>query len=193
MKNLEEEFNPEWDYVIEMASIGKPILNKIHYHIVLHGTYAGDREKPHIHIYLKEDKRPFSKFNFEIALDEILCCDEINLITMRDKSKHINIKNINKCSWDGYIYMRLKNDFENWLFSNPELREDFKDNLDAIIYFYNQESYSTNNSNPLLEYIKSKGMKIQNKFRKYFSEYDINKYTYVLTIENIKTIFKYKQ
>ena len=172
---LEEKFNPEWDYVIEMASIGKPILNKIHYHIALHGTYAGDRERPHIHIYLYGDKRPFSKFNFEIALDEILCYDEINLITMRDKSKHIDLKNRSKCSWDGY--MRLKDDFEDWLFSNPELRGDFIDNLDAIIYFYNQESYSTNNSNPLLEYIKSKGMKIQNKFRKYFSEDDINKYT----------------
>ena len=144
-------------------------------YIALHGTYAGNREKPHIHIYLTGDKRPFSKFNFEIALDEILCYDEINLITMRDKSKHLNIKNRNKCSWDGY--MRLKDDFEDWLFSAPELRGDFIDNLDAIIYFYNQESYSTNNSNPLLEYIKSKGMKIQDKFRKYFSEDDINKYT----------------
>ena len=173
---IEEEFNPEWDYVIEMASIGRPILNKIHYHIVLHGTYAGDRERPHIHIYLKEDKRPFSKFNFEIALDEILCYDEINLITMRDKSKHIDIKNRNKCSWDGYF--KLRDDFEDWLFSdNVEIRGGFKDNLDAIIYFYNQECDNTNNSNPLLEYIKNKGMKIQNKFINYFSEDDINKYT----------------
>ena len=174
MKNLEEEFNPEWDYVIEMASIGRPILNKISYHIALHGTYAGDRENPHIHIYLKDDKRPFSKFNFEIALDEILCYDEINIITMRDKSKHIDIKNRNKCSWDGYF--KLRDDFKDWLFSTPELRGDFIDNLDAIIYFYNQESCGTNNSNPLLEYIKNKGMKIQNKFRNYFSEDDINKY-----------------
>ena len=57
-----------------------------------------------------------------------------------------------------------------------EIRGGFKDNLDAIIYWYNQESDSTNNSNPLLEYIKSKGMKIQNKFKNYFSEDDINKY-----------------
>ena len=174
MKNLEEDFNPEWDYVIEMASIWKPILDKIHYHIALHGTYAGDREKPHIHIYLKEDKRPFSKFNFEIALDEILCYNEINLITMRDKSKHIDIKNRNKCSWDGYF--KLRDDFKDWLFSTPELRGDFKDNLDVIIYFYNQECDNTNNSNPLLEYIKNKGMKIQNKFKNYFSEDDISKY-----------------
>ena len=171
---IEEEFNPEWDYVIEMASIGRPILNKIHYHIVLHGTYAGDRERPHIHIYLKEDKRPFSKFNFEIALDEILCYDEINLITMRDKSKHIYLKNRNKCSWDGYF--KLRDDFEDWLFSTSELRGDFIDNLDAIIYFYNQESGGTKNSNPLLEYIKNKGMKILKKNEKYFSEEDKLKY-----------------
>lgn len=168
---LEEDFNPEWDYVIEMVSIGRPILNKIHYHI----TVEGDRERPHIHIYLNGDKRPFSKFNFEIALDEILCYDEINLIRMRDKSKNINVKRRNKCSWG--CYSKLKTDFEDWLFSdNVEIRGGFKDNLDAIIYFYNHESGDTENSNPLLEYIKRKGMKIKNKFRNYFSDYDINKY-----------------
>lgn len=172
---LNEKFNPKWDYVIEMASIGRPILNKTHYHIALHGTDAGDRQRPHIHIYLNGDKRPFSKFNFEIALDDILCYDEINLIRMKDKSKHIDLKNRNKCSWDGYL--NLRDDFEDWLFNTPELRGDFIDNLDAIIYFYNNECGSTENSNPLLEYIKGKGMKIQNKFRKYFSKDDINKYT----------------
>ena len=167
---LEEDFNPKWDYVIDMASIGRPILNKISYHIALHGTYAGDRENPHIHIYLKDDKRPFSKFNFEIALDEILCYGEINLLRMRDKSKHIDFKNRSKCSWDGYE--GLKNDFGDWLFSKDvEIRGGFKDNLDAIIYFYNWESGGTRNSNPLLEYLKRKGMKIQNKFRNYFDLY----------------------
>lgn len=28
MKNLEEDFNPRWDYVIDMASIGMKIQNK---------------------------------------------------------------------------------------------------------------------------------------------------------------------
>ena len=175
MEYVEEKFNPEQDYVIEMASIGYPVLNKTNHLIALHGTNAGDRQRPHVHIYLTGDKRPFSKFNFEIALDEILCYDEINLLRMRDKSKRIDFKNRNKCSWDGY--MILKDDFEDWLFSKDvEIRGDFIDNLDAIIYWYNQESDSTNNSNPLLEYIKNKGMKIQDKFRKYFSEEDINKY-----------------
>ena len=159
---LEEDFNPKWDYAIEMASIGRPILNKTYYHIALHGTDAGDRQRPHIHIYLKEDKRPFSKFNFEIALDEILCYDEINLITMRDKSKHIDFKNRSKCSWDGYT--RLKNDFEYWLFSdNVEIRGGFKDNLDAIIYFYNEE----NHHKTLWDYIEEHGLQILDKFKHY--------------------------
>ena len=36
------------------------------------------------------------------------------------------------------VYLKLRDDFEDWLFSNNvEIRGDFKDNLDAIIYFYN--------------------------------------------------------
>ena len=34
----------------------KSILNKIFYHIALYGTDAGDRQRPHIHIYLDGDK-----------------------------------------------------------------------------------------------------------------------------------------
>lgn len=170
-----EEFNPEWDYVIEMASIDRPILNKTHYHIALHGTDAGDRERPHIHIYLDGDRRPFSKFNFEIALDELLCYDEINLITMRDKSNNIDIKNRSKCSWNKYY--KLRDDFEDWLFSNSSKRGDFIDNLDAIIYFYNEESGGLRNGvNPLLKYLHSKGMKILDKYKKYFSTEDLINY-----------------
>lgn len=174
---LEDKFNNDWDYVIEMASIGYPILNRNSHYIALHGKNAGDRERPHIHIYLNGDKRPFSKFNFEIALDEILCYDEINIIRMKDKSKNIDITNRNKCSWKGYN--KLRNDFEDWLFNDKvEIKGEWIDNLDAIIYFYNQESGGTKNSNPLLEYIKQKGMKIDNKFYKYFSEEDKSKYKY---------------
>ena len=146
---INEKFNSDWDYVIEMASIGYPILNKTNHYIALHGKNAGDRERPHIHIYLENDKRPFNKFNFEIALDEILCYDEINLIRMKDISKKIDYTDRQKCSWDGYT--KLYNDFEDWLFSsNVEIRGDYIDNLDAIIYFYNQESGGTKNKNPLL-------------------------------------------
>ena len=174
-KYINEKFDDSWDYVIEMASIGYPILNKTNHYIALHGTNAGDRERPHIHIYLQNDKRPFNKFNFEIALDEILCYDEINLIRMKDEKRHIDFKNRNKCSWNSYG--KLKNDFEEWLYSDEvELRGDYIDNLDAIIYFYNQESGGVKDKNPLLEYIKVHGMKIIDKYKKYFSEDDLIKY-----------------
>lgn len=77
-------------------------------------------------------------------------------------------------SWNGYE--ELRDDFGDWLFSTPELRGGFKDNLAAIIYSYNQESGGTRKSNPLLEYLKDKEMKIKSKFINYFSEDDINKY-----------------
>lgn len=167
---------PSEKKIYEMATIGAPILNKEHHLIAIHGTNASDRERPHIHIYLNNDKMPFNKFNFEIALDEILCYDEINLIKMRDQKNHKLINNRNKCSWNGYN--KLKNDFEDWLFGECKKRGDFIDNLDAIIYTYNEESTNMgDNINPLLEYIKEHGMKILNKFKKYFSEEDIsNKY-----------------
>ncbi len=169
-KYIDEQFNPEWDYAIEIASIGYPILNKQNHYITLHGTHAGDRERPHLHIYLENDNRPFNKFNFEIALDEILCYDEINLIRMKDEKKKIDIRNRTKCSWNGYN--KLKDDFEDWLYSNNvDIRGDFKDNLDACIYFYNQES-GKSEKNPLLKYIQNHGMKILNKYRDYFSEED---------------------
>lgn len=174
-KYISESFNDEWDYVVEMASIGYPVLNKTEHYIALHGTNAGDRPRPHIHIYLSNDTRPFNKFNFEIALDEILCYDEINLIRMKDESKHLDITNRSKCSWNNYS--KLEQDFEDWLYSNDvELRGEFIDNIDACIYSYNQESGGMKNKNPLLEYMKEHGFKIMNKFKKYFSENDIEKY-----------------
>lgn len=174
MKDL-EQFIEEWDYVVEMATIGYPILNRTNHFIALHGTNAGDRERPHIHIYLEKDKRPFNKFNFEIALDEILCYDEINLIRMKDERKNIDYKNRSKCSWDNYS--KLKNDFEKWLYDDKvELRGEYINNLDAIIYFYNQESGGTRNKNPLLEYIRNKGYKILSKHKIYFDDNDKIKY-----------------
>ena len=174
-RHVDEQFNPEWDYVVEMASIGYPVLNKTNHYIAVHGTNAGDRQHPHVHIYLRGDKRPFSKFNFEIALDEIFCYDEINLLRMTDQSKHINIKNRNICSWNGYH--KLYEDFDNWLFSNNvEVRGGFINNLDAIIYFYNEESTNVHQQNPMLKYIKDHGMKILEKHKKYFSEEDVEKY-----------------
>ena len=94
---------------------------------------------------------------------------------MKDRSKNIDYKNRTTCNWNGYS--KLYDDFEDWLYNKtPEIRGDFIDNLDAIIYFYNQESGGMNNRNPILEYIKGKGMKILKKNEKYFSNEDKLKY-----------------
>ena len=171
---IDEQFNPEWDYVVEMATIGNPVLDKKERLIMIHGTNSGDRQRPHVHICLNDDVRPFKKFNFEIALDEILCYDELNLIRMTDKKNNINKKKRSLCSWNGYH--KLKDEFEDWLYQKSNKRGDFIDNLDALICFYNLESIGMKNSNPLLDYIKDHGMKILEKHKKYFSEEDIEKY-----------------
>lgn len=167
---------PSEEKVLEMASIGYPILNKERYLVAVHGLNANERNRPHFHIYIGSDKSPYNKFNFEIALDEILCYDEINIIKMRDLKRGILYNNRNKCSWNNYT--KLYSDFEDWLFdTNVEKRGDFIDNLDSIIYFYNQESGSIGlDKNAILEYIKNHGMKVLDKYKKYFSEEDINKY-----------------
>ena len=171
---IEEQFNPEWDYVVEMATIGHPVLDKKEPLIMVHGTNTGDRQRPHVHICLNDDVRPFNKFNFEIALGEILCYDELNLIRMSDKNNSIDKKNRSLCSWNGYN--KLKNEFEDWLYQKSNKRGEFIDNLDALIYFYNEESTNTHQQNPLLKYIQDHGMKVLDKYKKYFSEEDIKKY-----------------
>ena len=171
---IEEQFNPEWDYVVEMATIGHPVLDKKERLIMVHGTNAGDRQRPHVHICLNDDVRPFNKFNFEIALDEILCYNELNLIRMSDKNNGIDKKKRSLCSRNGYN--KLKNEFEDWLYQKSNKRGEFIDNFDALIYFYNEESTNTHQQNPLLKYIQDHGMKVLNKYKKYFSEEDIKKY-----------------
>lgn len=165
---------PSEEKIYEMATIGKPILNKEKRLIAIHGVNSGDREYPHIHIYLASDKFPYNQFNFEISLIDIVCYDEINLIKMRDKSRGILKNNRNKCSWDGYT--KLFNDFEDWLFEKSNFPGEFIDNLDAIIWNYNNESEFTKEHNPLLHYIHKQGLRISPKYFKYFSTDDLEQY-----------------
>ena len=124
------------DYLVEMATIDKNAqLGKGNYKIAIHGASSKDRENPHIHIYLADDNT-LKKFNFEISLD-ILCKDEVNLIRQTDKTskKKIDIKNRDKCSWEGYS--KLKYDFEDWLEDKRKgLPISFEDNLDSVIWNY---------------------------------------------------------
>ena len=59
--------------IYEMATISKnEKWGNNQYRIATHGTAAGDRENPHIHIYLSSDDKPYNKFNFEISLTDEL-------------------------------------------------------------------------------------------------------------------------
>ncbi len=148
--------------IVEMATIGYNLkFGKDRFKVAIHGPSSGDRENPHIHIYLDNDKMPYNRFNFEISLVDILCYDEINLIYQRDVRNGIKRTNRNKCSWNGYF--KLKEDFGNWLFSKSCKRGDFLDNLDAIIYFYNEE----NHNKTLWDYIEEHGFQILDKYKHY--------------------------
>ena len=150
--------------ILEMATISKSEnWGSEHYRIAVHGPASGDRLVPHVHIYLTSDKKPYNQFNFEVSLIDILCYDEINLIYQRDTKNNILRSNRNKCSWEGY--RKIKNGFEDWLFSKSSTPGDFKDNLDAIIYWWNEESDTIT----LKEYINSKGLKILDKYLIYFN------------------------
>lgn len=154
-----------FEVIFEMTTIDKHVkFSKNTYKIALHGPAKCDRENPHIHIYLSSDVIPYNRFNFEISLIDILCYDEINLIYQRDTSKGKRITNINKCSWIGYS--EIKNSFEDWLFERSKYPGYFTDNLDVIIWSYNNEF---NIDNALLEYINCHGLKILNKYSDYFS------------------------
>ena len=172
MKSLKEFiYSCIWkdEPIVEMATVGYDLkFGKDRFRVAIHGPSSGDRENPHIHIYLENDKMPFNKFNFEISLVDILCYDEINLIYQRDISKNKKITNRNKCSWEGY--RKIKEGFEEWLYKPSKTPGEFVDNLDALIYWYNEESNVIGNA--LLQYMKERGLIILNKFNKYFSEED---------------------
>lgn len=161
-------------FITEMATISKNVkLGNGYKRIAIHGPMSGDREVPHVHIYLADDRQPYNKFNFEISLVDILVYDEINLLKMRDESKGILKNNRTKCSWDGYL--KLKRDFEDWLFNTvPNKPGEWHNNLDCIIYFYNEESYDRYNH--ILTYIENRGFKVLKKYDYLFSEEDKLRY-----------------
>lgn len=159
-------------HLYEMATIHKSVkLGDDFRSIQIHGTNAGDRPNPHIHIYASNSK---TSFNFEISLVDIVCYDEINLITMTDVKKHIKIKNRSKCSWTNYS--SLRRDFEEWLESdNRTVKGDFQNNLDALIYFYNNESMSPD-PNPFLRYLSDRGLKVHENYRYLFGDKELKDY-----------------
>lgn len=151
--------------VLEMSTISKSArFGNQNYRVAIHGPAVGDRPYPHIHIYKATDKYPFNNFNFEISLVDLLCYDELNLVAMVDKANKVSIKNRNKCSWKNY--RKLRDDFEDWLGSKSDYPGAFRDNLDAIIWNYNNESYE---DNALINYIEDQSKKVLSKYQKYFN------------------------
>ena len=150
------------EQIFEMATITKDIKwGNDHYRVAVHGTAAGDRDVPHIHIYLSNDKKPYNKFNFEVSLVDILCYDEVNLIFQRDEKTGKYISNRNKCSWEGY--KKIADGFEDWLEQKPTTPGDFQTNLEAIIYWWNEESDSAS-ENPLKDWLDKRGLKVLKKY-----------------------------
>lgn len=149
--------------IIEMSTAANDTkLGKNHYRIALHGPAAGDRPYPHIHIYRTDDRFPWKKFNFEISFVDILCKDEINLVCQEDRTKGVVRRNKIKCSWAGY--KDIKDDFEDWLFDKSTKPGNFKNNLDYLIWSYDNESYD----GALLKYIEDRGKKVLPKYKEYF-------------------------
>ena len=151
--------------IVEMATIDKTVkVSKHTYRIALHGPAVGDRPCPHFHIYLANDVYPYKRFNIEISLIDLLCYDELNIVAIQDKEKRINIKNKNQCSWSGY--RKLHDRIEDWL-EEPctGLPGNFKNNLEALIWSYDNES---NDGMSLLEYISGHGNKVLPKYENYF-------------------------
>lgn len=150
--------------VMEMATISQDEKwGKYHYRIALHGPAVGDREYPHVHIYFADDIYPYTKFNFEVSLIDILCKDEINLVTQIDRlDNNISRKNKNKCSWDGY--RKIRDSFEDWLFEPCKMRGNFKNNIDALCWSYNNESPK---GRKLKDYLYTKGLSPLTKYIEY--------------------------
>lgn len=164
------------EVLTEMATFGVEKWGRKTYKIAVHGASSKDRPIPHIHIYLNNDINPYTKFNFEISLIDILCKDEINLIFQTDKKKNIDNRNRKQCTWTGYS--EIKEGLYKFLFNPCEDKRfgDFNDNLERGIYEWNRETdyVKTINEkkNLLSEYFKKKGLIPLPKYEKYLKDYN---------------------
>lgn len=94
--------------LLEMATFGRLSDGKRQYKIAIHGPATNDIPMPHIHIYLNNDIFPYSQFNFEISLVDIVCFDKITLIAQTDRDNNIKRTNKDECSWEGIATVHLK-------------------------------------------------------------------------------------
>ena len=113
----EEIISLKHSVLLEMATFGRINADNQLYRIAIHGPASGDRPMPHIHIYLANDHAPYTNFNFEVSLVDLVCYDKIVLVAQTDRSKNIRRTNKNECTWSGY--KDLYNEFRKFLFSKP--------------------------------------------------------------------------
>lgn len=162
----------------EMATFGVERWGNTTYKIAVHGASSNDRPTPHLHIYLNNDVNPYSQFNFEISLIDILCKDEINLIFQYDRSKNVNNRNRTQCSWTGYN--EIKEGITNFLFSPCTTNRfgSFSDNLERGIFEWNRETdyVKTINEgiNVLRLYFEERHLSPLSKYAKYLNDYISN-------------------
>ena len=157
--------------LLEMATFGRINDGKDMYKIVIHGPASNDRPMPHIHIYLNNDAFPYSQFNFEVSLVDLVCKDEINLIAQIDRKNNIKRTNRSECSWEGY--RDLYKTFQSFLRQQPMkkgYRNIAQNNLQVAIMEWDNENNDNMEDNESLmkNFIESKGLKILPKYLPYF-------------------------
>jgi len=164
--------------LLEMVTFGVERWGHTFYKIAVHGASTTDRPIPHFHIYLNNDANPYSQFNFEISLIDILCQGEINLIFQQDRANHVNNRNREECSWTGY--REIKEGIKDFLFSPCQTNRfgNFSDNLERGIFEWNRESdyVKTINQgiNVLREYFQEHNLTPLPQYEKYLEDYNID-------------------
>lgn len=172
----EEIISLKHSVLLEMATFGRINADNQLYRIAIHGPASGDRPMPHIHIYLANDHAPYTNFNFEVSLVDLVCYDKIVLVAQTDRSKNIRRTNKNECTWSGY--KDLYNEFRKFLFSKP-MKKLYKNiaqnNLQVAIMEWDNENNDNMDDNQSLmkTFIESKGFNILPSYLPFF-EYDNN-------------------
>lgn len=160
----------------EMATFGVKKWGNKTYKIAVHGASTKDRPTPHLHIYLNDDVNPYTQFNIEVSLVDLLCNDRITPIYQHDADNNILRTNRKSCTWEGYrdIFNGLKAFFEEGPIKTKH--GTFDNNLDRAIYEWNRETdliKTENGGNPLKEYFDKRGIVPLPKYQKYLSDLQI--------------------
>ena len=116
---------------------------------------------------------PYSEFDFEISLIDLICEDEIRLTYQLDKQKKLERTIKDECSWQGYEY--ILNGVRSFLSqpNNNSRYNDFADNLERVIFEWNKGTdfiKTSNGGNPLKEYLQSNNLTPHSKYERCFQE-----------------------